>query len=94
MSPRHRPDRQPDYPKTPQPGAEDSPDKERQRQKDQHHPMDHPHPQAAHQSQKQPALPPRHNAHSHPHGDELPDHTNPPSPIKTSKKTTKTGMKP
>jgi hypothetical protein len=33
----------------------------------------------------------RHDAHSHPHGDELPAHTNPPSTIKPSKKMTKTG---
>jgi hypothetical protein len=38
-----------------------------------------------------PALAHRHDTHSHPHGDELPAHTNPPGPIKPSKKMTKTG---
>ncbi len=36
-------------------------------------------------------LPPRHDAHSHLHGDDLPEHTNAPSPIKPSKKMTKKG---
>ena len=75
MSPRHGPDRQHGYPKSPQPGSENSPDKDRQRDLDQHHPMDHPHPH------------PRH----HPDEDELPPLTNPPGPIKPSKKLTKTG---
>jgi len=91
MSPRHRPDRQHDYPKSPQPGSETSPDKDRQRELDQHHPMDHPHPHPRHHPQKKTDPSPRHNAHSHPHEDDLPSHTNPPGPIKPSKKMTKTG---
>ncbi|RPI39838.1 MAG: isochorismatase family protein [Methanoregulaceae archaeon] len=41
--------------------------------------------------QTKPALTPRHDAHTHPHGDELPDHTNPPSTIRPSRKITKIG---
>ena len=52
MSPRRRPDRRPDFPKTPLPGDETSPDKDRHRELDQHHPMDHPHPRPKHQHQK------------------------------------------
>jgi len=92
MATRHRPDRRPDYPKTP-PSADISPDKARQEELDQHHPMDHPHPQAAHHPQNKPNLPPRHDTHSHLHGDELGYHTNQPGPIKPSKKITKTGSK-
>jgi hypothetical protein len=50
-----------------------------------------PYPHAAHNPQAKAALPPRHDAHFHPHGDELPPPANPPSTIKPSKKITKTG---
>jgi hypothetical protein len=91
MATRHRPDRRPEYPKTPRPGSETSPDEDRHRELDQHHPLDHPHPQPVHHPQKKTDLAPRHDAHSHLHGDELGYHTNPPGPIKPSKKITKTG---
>lgn len=68
-----------------------SQDKERHDEENQHHPMDHPHPHPAHHPQHKPILTRRHDTHSHPHGDELPDHTNPPGPIKPSKKMTKKG---
>lgn len=58
-----------------------------------HHPAEHPLPHPPHKTIKKPALPPKHTPHSHPHGDELPAHTNPPGPIKPSKKTTRTGSK-
>jgi hypothetical protein len=58
-----------------------------------HHPAEHTLPHAPHKAVKKPTLPPKHSPHSHPHGDELPAHTNPPGPIKPSKKITKTGSK-
>ena len=90
MSPRREPR---PHPRDPQShlGSQPGQDKERHKEEDRHHPMDHPHPHPAHHPQARPALPPRHDAHSHPHGDELPAHTNPPGPIKPSKKMTKTG---
>ncbi|WP_319540457.1 hypothetical protein [uncultured Methanospirillum sp.] len=69
----------------------ESQDKERHDEGDRHHPMDHPLPHAPHHPQGKTVLPPRHDAHSHLHGDDLPEHTNPPSPIKPSKKMTKKG---
>jgi len=66
-------------------------DKERENEDKRHHPMEHPQPHTAHHPQAKPALPPRHDAHSHPHGDKLPAHTNPPGPLKPSKKMTRTG---
>jgi hypothetical protein len=88
MSPRHEPR---PHPRDPQShlGSHDGQDKERNIEGEHHHPMDPPH--AAHRPQAKPALSPRHDAHSHPHGDELPAHTNPPSTIRPSKKMTKTG---
>jgi hypothetical protein len=53
--------------------------------------MANPLPHPPHHPVKKPALAPRHETHTHPHWDELPAHTNPPSPIKPSKKLTKTG---
>ena len=90
MSPRHEP--QP-HTRNPQPrlGLQTGQDKERNDEEDKHHPMDHPHPHPTHHPQEKAALSPRHDAHSHPHGDELPAHTNPPGPLKPSKKMTKTG---
>ncbi|MDD1686375.1 hypothetical protein [Methanoregula sp.] len=90
MSPRHE---QKPHSRDPQshPGSLDGQDKERNEGDAHHHPMDHQQPHLPHHPQVQPTLSPRHDAHSHPHGDELPAHTNPPGPIKPSKKTTKTG---
>jgi hypothetical protein len=90
MSPRHEPKKHISDPQS-QSGSEAGQDKERHDEEKEHHPMSHPHPHAAHRPQAKPALPPRHDTHSHPHGDELPDHTNPPSTIRPSKKMTKTG---
>ncbi|MGA2121130.1 MAG: hypothetical protein ABSG49_03700 [Methanoregula sp.] len=56
-----------------------------------HHPLNHPLPHPEHKTLKKPPLPPKHTPHSHPHGDDLPAHTNPPGPIKPSKRMTKTG---
>ncbi|MGD0080127.1 MAG: hypothetical protein ABSB80_05715 [Methanoregula sp.] len=70
-----------------------SKDRERQLEDARHHPLDHPLPHPAHKTLKKPPLPPKHTPHSHPHGDELPAHTNPPGPIKPSKKVTRTGSK-
>ncbi len=92
MSPRHEPKSDPRDPLS-HLGSQPSQDKERHDEEDQHHPMDHPHPHPDHHPQAKPVLPPRHDAHSHLHGDELPAHTNPPSPIKPSKKITKKGTK-
>ena len=92
MSLKHRPDRQPDYPKTPSPQADTSPDEARQIEQDQHHPLDHHMPQAPHQSQHKPELPPRHDAHTLPEPDEFPPHTNPPGPIKPEPRITRTGI--
>jgi len=71
-----------------------SKNRERHLGDNQHHPLDHPLPHPKHKTIKKAALPPKHTPHSHPHGDELPAHTNPPGPIKPSKKTTRTGAKP
>jgi hypothetical protein len=73
-------------------GSHSSQDKERHDEEEHHPPMDHLYPHAAHHPQvKSPLPPPRHDAHSRSHGDELPDHTNAPSTIRPSKKMTKTG---
>ena len=90
MSPRHEPKKHPHDPQS-HLGSQSGQDKERHDEEKHHHPMDHPYPHAAHHPQAKPALPSRHDAHTHPHGDELPDHTNPPSTIRPSKKVTKTG---
>ncbi|MGA2917962.1 hypothetical protein [Methanoregula sp.] len=90
MSPRHEHKPLPRDPPS-HAGSHPSPDKERQIEDAGHHPMAHPLPHPAHHPVPKPALPPRHDAHSHPHGDELPAHTNPPGPIRPSKKLTKTG---
>jgi hypothetical protein len=90
MSPRQAPKphaRDPQSHSGPQSGQ----DKERNNEDNLHHPMDHPQPHLAHHPQAKPALSPRHDAHSHPHGDELPAHTNSPGPMKPSKKMTQTG---
>ncbi|MDD1704736.1 MAG: hypothetical protein LUP97_05890 [Methanoregula sp.] len=62
------------------------------------HPLRHTieelNPQPPHTTMHKPPLPPRHDTHSHPHGDELPPHTNKPGPIKPEKKLTRTGAKP
>jgi hypothetical protein len=70
-----------------------SKDRERHLEDARHHAMDNPLPHKEHKSIRKPALPPRHTPHTHPHGDELPAHTNPPGPIKPSKKVTKTGAR-
>ncbi|MDD1693559.1 MAG: hypothetical protein LUQ71_02425 [Methanoregula sp.] len=90
MSPRHESKKSPRDPQS-HTGSSAGQDKERHNEEKEHHPMSHPYPHPPHRPQEQPALPPRHNAHSHPHGDELPAHTNPPSTIRPSKKMTKTG---
>lgn len=71
-----------------------SKNRERHLEDTRHHPLVHPLPHPKHKTLKKAPLPPRHTPHSHPHGEELPDHTNPPSPIKPSKKVTRTGAKP
>jgi len=90
MSPHHTAKK---HPRDPQLhlGSSAGQDKERNKEGERHHPMDHPTPHAAHHPQEKPVLSPRHDAHSHPHGDDLPDHTNPPSTIRPSKKMTQTG---
>ncbi|ACL16280.1 hypothetical protein [Methanosphaerula palustris] len=90
MSPRPRPDRQPDYPKTPQ--AATSPDEIRHIELDQHHPQDHHMPQLPHHPQHMSVLPPQHDTHTKPEADEFPPHTNQPEPIKPEKKITRTGI--
>ncbi|MDD1690737.1 MAG: hypothetical protein LUQ66_08760 [Methanoregula sp.] len=90
MSPRHESQKKPRDPQS-HLGSRAGQDKERNAEGERHHPMAHPTPHRAHKPQPKPALSPRHDTHSHPHGDELPAHTNPPGPIKPSKKTTKTG---
>jgi len=90
LSPRHEPKKHPGAPQL-HLGSQTGQDKERHNEEEHHHPMDHPYPHAAHHPQAKPARTPRHDAHTHPHGDELPDHTNPPSTIRPSKKMTKTG---
>ena len=90
MSPRHEPKQ---HLRDPQShlGSHAGQDKERNEDDAQHHPIDHLHPHPPHHPQAKPVLASRHDAHSHAHGDELPAHTNPPGPIKPSKKTTKSG---
>lgn len=90
MSPRRKPDPH-FYDPNKHPGSELSQDKERNDEMNEHHPMDHPHPHPDHHPQMQPDLPPRHHTHTHLHGDDLGPHTNPPGPIKPSKKMTKKG---
>lgn len=90
MSPRHEPRKHPRDPQS-HPGSQTGQDKERHDEEKHHHPMDHPYPHAAHHPQVKTALHARHDTHTHPHGDELPAHTNPPSAIRPSKKMTKTG---
>ena len=68
-------------------------DRERHLEDARHHPVNNPLPHKEHKAVPKPALPPRHTPHTHPHGDELPAHTNPPGPIKPSKKVSKTGRK-
>ncbi|MDD1694743.1 MAG: hypothetical protein LUQ71_08465 [Methanoregula sp.] len=87
MSPRHEPKKHTGE----HPGTPAGQDKDRHEEEKEHHPMSHTYPHAAHKPQAVPTVTPRHNAHSHLHGDELPSHTNPPSTIRPSKKTTKTG---
>jgi hypothetical protein len=70
-----------------------SKDRERHLEDARHHPVENPLPHKKHKTIPKPALPLRHTPHSHPHGDELPAHTNPPGPIKPSKKVTKTGAR-
>jgi len=70
-----------------------SKNRERHLDDNQHHPSVHPLPHPKKKPIKKAVLPPKHTPHSHLHGDELPDHTNPPGPIKPSKKMTKTGAK-
>jgi hypothetical protein len=90
MSPRHENKPQPRAAQ-PHAGSLPSHDRERHIEDSDHHPSAHPLPHPPHHPQAKPELPARHNSHSHPHGDELPAHTNPPGPIKPSKKLTKTG---
>ena len=90
MSPRHEPKIHPRDPQT-HTGAQTGQDKERNNEDDRVHPMAHPYPHPTHYPQDKRVLVPRHDAHSHPHGDELPAHTNPPGPLKPSKKMTQTG---
>jgi hypothetical protein len=70
-----------------------SKDRERHLEDARHHPTEKPLPHEKHKTLPKPTLPPRHTTHSHPHGDQLPAHTNPPGPIKPSKKLTKTGAR-
>jgi hypothetical protein len=76
MSPRHEPQKNPREPQSHH-GSQSGQDKERHLEEEHHHPMAHPYPHTAHHPQAKPSLPPRHDAHSNPHGDELPAHTNP-----------------
>jgi hypothetical protein len=78
---------------TPRLKAGPSKNRERHLEDTRHHPSDHPLPHSPHKTIKKPVLPPKHTPHSHPHGDELPPHTNPPGPIKPSKKMTKSGSR-
>jgi hypothetical protein len=70
-----------------------SKDRERHLEDARHHPAENPLPHSKHKTIPKSALPQRHTPHSHPHGEELPAHTNPPGPIKPSKKVTKTGTR-
>jgi hypothetical protein len=66
-------------------------DRERHLEDSRHHPTENTLPHPPHKTIKKPLLSPKHTPHSH--GDELPAHSNPPGPIKPSKKITKTGAK-
>jgi hypothetical protein len=90
MSPRHEHKPSPRDPPTHH-EAHPSQDRERQLEDAGHHPRTNPLPHPPHHPIPKAALPPRHDTHTHPHGDELPAHTNPPGPIKPSKKLTQTG---
>jgi hypothetical protein len=68
-------------------------DRKRHLEDTRHHPEENPLPHTKHKAIPKPSLPPRHTAHTRPHGDDLPAHTNPPGPIKPSKKVTKTGAR-
>jgi hypothetical protein len=68
-------------------------DRDRQLEDARHHPVSQSLPHPEHKPIKKPTLPKKHTPHSRPHGDELPAHTNPPSPIKPAKKITRTGAK-
>ncbi|HXX55963.1 MAG TPA: hypothetical protein VEI81_07690 [Methanoregula sp.] len=90
-------------------GELSSHDRDRQLEDALHHPEDHSHPhkphypssfmirglspQHTHHPQHRPVLPPRHDTHSHPHGEDLPTHTNKPGPIKPTKRMTRTGTR-
>ncbi|MCX6690016.1 MAG: hypothetical protein NTZ39_10070 [Methanoregula sp.] len=93
MSPRHAKPKGDSEPEAPVKGGS-SKNREQHLEDARHHPLVYPLPHPKHKTIKKPTLPPKHTPHSHPHGDELPAHTNPPSPIKPSKKVTKTGAKP
>ena len=90
MSPRHEPKKQASDPQS-HLGSPAGQDKDRHNEEKDHHPMSHAYPHPPHKPQVKPSVTPRHDTHSHPHGDDLPAHTNPPSTIKPSKKITKTG---
>lgn len=92
MSPRH-PSQQGSASKRTAAQAGPSPDRRRHLEDSRHHPEEKPLPHRKHRTLQKPSLPLRHTPHSHPHGDELPAHTNPPGPIKPSKKVTRTGAK-
>ncbi len=79
--------------KNPPPKTGPSKNRARHLEDARHHPAEHPLPHPPHKTMKKPTLAPKHTPHSHPHGDELPAHTNPPGPIKPSKKTTLTGSR-
>jgi len=90
MSPRHKPEKaDAGAPSRNGPGM----DRARHLEDSRHHPLDNPIPHPEHKTIKKPVLPHKHTPHSHPHGDELPAHTNPPGPIKPSKKLTRPGAK-
>jgi len=91
MSLKHRPDRQPDYPKTPSPQADTSPDEIRQIEDDQHHPFNTYQPKPPLHPQNEVEVP-YHDTHTKPEDDEFPSHTNQPGPIKPEKKITRTGI--
>ncbi|MGA2913775.1 MAG: hypothetical protein ABSE07_09700 [Methanoregula sp.] len=78
-------------------GSQTSLDKDRHKEEDKHHPMDHLHPHPAHHPQKKTPLPPRHSPHTQPpeqyldtdHG----THEDRPRPAKIMMKKGKTGTK-
>jgi hypothetical protein len=75
--------------KQPGPGQDRRRDLEDRR----HHGLDLAKPHAPHKPVKKPKLSPDHTTHTRPPADELGPHVNPPSPIKPSKKITRTGSK-